>query len=91
MDRYVFIKYVFKLKKYIKVKYYLDEGKNWGLDLIELERSYEENKSCYDIKAIVIINPGNPTGQVLSRENIEEIIKFAYKKNLFIFADEVIA
>lgn len=28
-------------------------------------------------------------GQVLSRENIEEIIKFAYKENLFIFADEV--
>lgn len=29
------------------------------------------------------------TGQVLSRENIEEIIKFAHKENLFIFADEV--
>ena len=71
------------------VSYYLDETKNWSLDLAELERSFEENKFCYDIKAIVIINPGNPTGQVLSRENIEGIIKFAHKKNLFIFADEV--
>lgn len=37
----------------------------------------------------MVINPGNPTGQVLSRDNIEEIIKFAYKEQLFILADEV--
>lgn len=37
----------------------------------------------------MVINPGNPTGQVLSRENIEEIIKFAYKEKLFVLADEV--
>lgn len=29
------------------------------------------------------------TGQVLTRENIEKIIKFAYEERLFIFADEV--
>lgn len=40
-------------------------------------------------KAIVVINPGNPTGQVLTRQNIEDIIKFAYKNRLFLFADEV--
>lgn len=67
----------------------MDESKNWGLDLAELERSYEENQSKCSIKAIVVINPGNPTGQVLSRQNIEQLIKFAHKKNLFIFADEV--
>merc|ERR1712051_602526 len=39
--------------------------------------------------ALVVINPGNPTGQVLPRENIENIIKFAHKHRLFIFADEV--
>lgn len=38
---------------------------------------------------IVVINPGNPTGQVLTRENIEAIIRFAYSNKLFIFADEV--
>lgn len=41
------------------------------------------------MKCLVVINPGNPTGQVLSRENIEEIIKFAYENNLFLLADEV--
>ena len=72
-----------------QVGYYLDEDNNWGLDLNELKRSYEENKSKFDIKAIVIINPGNPTGQVLTKENIEGIIKFAHENNLFILADEV--
>lgn len=32
---------------------------------------------------------GNPTGQVLSRENLEAIIKFAYNNRLIIIADEV--
>jgi alanine transaminase len=37
----------------------------------------------------VVINPGNPTGQVLTRANIEMVIKFAAEKGLFVFADEV--
>lgn len=36
-----------------------------------------------------MINPGNPTGQVLSRKNIEEVIKFAYEHDLLLLADEV--
>merc|ERR1711892_1141798 len=36
-----------------------------------------------------VINPGNPTGQVLTRENLEAVIKFAAEKELFVFADEV--
>ena len=42
-----------------------------------------------DVRAIVVINPGNPTGQVLTRHNIEAVIKFAQHKHLFIIADEV--
>lgn len=72
-----------------QVGYYLNEESNWSLEMNELERSYEESlKTCLP-KAIVVINPGNPTGQVLSRQNIENIIKFAHKHRLFIFADEV--
>ena len=36
-----------------------------------------------------MINPGNPTGQVLTKENIEGIVKFAHRYGLFVFADEV--
>ena len=37
----------------------------------------------------VVINPGNPTGSVLTKENIAEIIRFARENNLLIVADEV--
>ncbi|KAF8365921.1 hypothetical protein PRIPAC_83750, partial [Pristionchus pacificus] len=72
-----------------QVGYFLNEENKWGLDESELERSYNESLKEFDTKVIVIINPGNPTGQVLPRENIEMIIKFAKKHNLFIMADEV--
>jgi alanine transaminase len=72
-----------------QVGYYLDEEHHWGLDIAELQRSIDEAKKTCAPRAIVIINPGNPTGQVLSRENIEEIIKFAHRERLFVFADEV--
>lgn len=72
-----------------QVGYYLNEETNWGLDIPELERALEESKqNCYP-RAIVVINPGNPTGQVLTRDNIQNIIKFAHENHLFIFADEV--
>ncbi|XP_044252943.1 alanine aminotransferase 1 [Tribolium madens] len=72
-----------------QIGYFLDESKGWGLDVSELQRSIDEARKVSNPRAIVIINPGNPTGQVLSRQNIEEIIKFAYKEKLFLFADEV--
>lgn len=36
-----------------------------------------------------MINPGNPTGQVMGRETIEKIIKICYEHNIVILADEV--
>lgn len=42
-----------------------------------------------ETKGIIVINPGNPTGQVLPRGNIEEVVRFAYDAGMFIIADEV--
>ncbi len=67
----------------------MDEGNNWALDISELERSISEARKHCQPRAIVVINPGNPTGSVLSEQNIKDIIKFAFKEKLFIFADEV--
>ncbi|KAJ8715840.1 hypothetical protein PYW08_013125 [Mythimna loreyi] len=72
-----------------QIGYYLDEDKNWGLDTAELERAFHEGSKTHAVRALVIINPGNPTGQVLTRANIEDIIRFAHKHQLFVFADEV--
>ncbi|KAG7157580.1 Alanine aminotransferase 1-like [Homarus americanus] len=72
-----------------QIGYYLNESTNWGLDISELERAYDEAKEVSNPKALVVINPGNPTGNVLTKENIQGVIKFAYEKKLFLFADEV--
>ncbi|KAK3764899.1 hypothetical protein RRG08_025420 [Elysia crispata] len=71
------------------INYYLDESSNWSLSVEELKRSMTEARPHCKPKAICVINPGNPTGQVLTRKNIEDIIKFAHEENLFILADEV--
>ena len=40
-------------------------------------------------KAILICNPGNPTGYLYSKEELERLKKIVIKHNLFLFADEV--
>jgi len=72
------------------VPYYLNEDKNWGLTTEELQRSYDESiRDGIDTRALVIINPGNPTGQCLAEENMREIIVFCRKNNVILLADEV--
>lgn len=73
-----------------QINYYLDEENHWELNEKELEKSIKEaKKKKIKPKAIVVINPGNPTGSVLSKENIKMIIRFAKKHKLTILADEV--
>ncbi|KAF9361413.1 hypothetical protein BGX26_003546 [Mortierella sp. AD094] len=72
------------------VPYYLDESKGWGLTVGELQRSYDEAaKSGIETRALVIINPGNPTGQCLTEGNMREIIEFCKKNRVILLADEV--
>lgn len=71
------------------ISYYLDEQNEWALSIDELERALTEAKPHCKPKAIVVINPGNPTGSVLTRHNIEDIIRFARRNGLIIIADEV--
>ena len=42
-----------------------------------------------DVRALVFINPGNPTGQCLSVDNLQQLIKFAYEEKVVLLADEV--
>jgi alanine transaminase len=67
----------------------LNEQENWSLTISELERAYQNSLSACSPRALCIINPGNPTGQVLSLENMQAIIRWAYEKKLIIIADEV--
>ncbi|MBD3378476.1 aminotransferase class I/II-fold pyridoxal phosphate-dependent enzyme [candidate division KSB1 bacterium] len=73
-----------------QVNYFLNEEQGWILNRADLEESLElAKKAGTRVKAIVVINPGNPTGAILPKETISEIIEFAQDHQLMIIADEV--
>ncbi|EAY19490.1 aminotransferase, classes I and II family protein [Trichomonas vaginalis G3] len=72
------------------VPYYLKESANWSLDINELNESYSiAQKAGVNMKAIVVINPGNPTGSVLTAQEMRSVVEFCEQNNILIIADEV--
>lgn len=66
------------------VHYICDEEAEWYPDIADIE-----SKVTPRTKAIVIINPNNPTGAVYPREVLQEIVEVARKHQLIIFSDEI--
>ena len=74
----------------VQINYYPDEDEGWILTRDTLEDSYSQaKKNGVNIRAIVVINPGNPTGSVLNKSCVDEVVDFASEKGLAIIADEV--
>lgn len=48
----------------VQINYYLNEEKCWSLDISELQRALDEARGHCRPRALCIINPGNPTGDV---------------------------
>jgi alanine-synthesizing transaminase len=66
------------------VHYVCDEGANWFPDPNDIKAKITDKT-----KAIVVINPNNPTGALYSDELLKEIIEIARQNNLIISADEI--
>lgn len=64
--------------------YYLDEENGWQPDIDDIKKKINSKT-----KAIVLINPNNPTGSLYTKEVLLEIVELAEKHNLVIFADEI--
>eukprot|EP01067_Filipodium_phascolosomae_P002251 Filipodium_phascolosomae@DN2339_c0_g1_i1.p1 len=72
------------------VPYYLEEDKNWSLDMKHLEKQVADFRAKGGkVRAMVMINPGNPTGAVLTQQVIRDIIGFCEKEGIILMADEV--
>ncbi len=68
-----------------KVVHYLcDEQSDWYPDLEDIKKKINSRT-----KAIVIINPNNPTGALYPREILQQIVEIARKHQLIIFSDEI--
>ncbi len=66
------------------VHYICDEQSEWYPDLEDIEKKISERT-----KAIVIINPNNPTGALYPREVLQQIVEIARRHQLIIFSDEI--
>jgi alanine-synthesizing transaminase len=66
------------------VHYLCDESKDWAPDLNDLRK-----KITPKTKAIVVINPNNPTGAIYSKEVLLELTQIAREHGLILFADEI--
>lgn len=66
------------------VHYICDEASLWHPDTEDIKAKITDRT-----KAIVVINPNNPTGAVYDRTILEEIAKIAEEQELIVFADEI--
>jgi alanine-synthesizing transaminase len=66
------------------VHYLCDEGADWNPDLDDIR-----SKLSTRTRAIVVINPNNPTGAVYERSVLEGIANIARENNLIVYADEI--
>jgi alanine-synthesizing transaminase len=66
------------------VHYLCDEGQQWWPDMADVEAKITERT-----RAIVIINPNNPTGAVYPRHVLEQFADLARRHDLVLFSDEI--
>ncbi|MBL4833271.1 MAG: pyridoxal phosphate-dependent aminotransferase [Pseudomonas sp.] len=66
------------------VHYLCDEQADWYPDIDDIRSKITPNT-----RAIVVINPNNPTGAVYSRDMLEQLAQVARENDLIMFADEI--
>uniref|UniRef100_A0A0E0QYL0 alanine transaminase n=2 Tax=Oryza rufipogon TaxID=4529 RepID=A0A0E0QYL0_ORYRU len=72
------------------VPYYLDESRGWSVNISDLKKQLDGARAKgIDVRGLVVVNPGNPTGQVLVEENQCEIVELCKNECLVLLADEV--
>ena len=72
------------------VPYYLNEEDAWGTDVPGIKEALRKAQAeGIDVRAVAVINPGNPTGASLQAESIQSVIELAAEENLVVLADEV--
>ncbi|KAM6412709.1 alanine aminotransferase 1, partial [Pluvialis apricaria] len=73
----------------VAVPYPLDEERGWAVAGEAVRQALRQARTKCHPKVLCIVNPGDPTGHVLSRQSMEDIIHLAAEENLLLLADEV--
>lgn len=66
------------------VPYFLDEDQGWQPDIDDIIAKVDDKT-----RAIVLINPNNPTGSVATRETLQSLVDLCIERDIVLFADEI--
>jgi alanine-synthesizing transaminase len=64
--------------------YFLDERREWQPDVADMEAKVDRKT-----RAVVVINPNNPTGSIAGEDTLGQVVELARRHNLLILADEI--
>ena len=59
------------------------------VELTQIELAYHQNHDKHNIKAVLLMNPVNPTGEMMELSTIESISNFCMEKGLHLIVDEI--
>jgi aspartate/methionine/tyrosine aminotransferase len=76
-----------KLCEGIEISGRYDESSGWQIDIDNLKSRIRNNKRR--IKYMLVTNPNNPTGTVLSRNALKELVEVANDNEIFLVSDEI--
>jgi alanine transaminase len=74
----------------VALPYHLDESSGWSTSIADVEAAIEKShRDGILARALVVINPGNPTGALLDESTMEKVVQLCEKYSLVLLADEV--
>ena len=73
-----------------QINYHLNESQDWSINIDQMKESLEKARGRgIEPRVLCIINPGNPTGNLFSESDLQQIVKLCYDQGLVLLADEV--
>lgn len=84
LPSYPLFEYLASLENVRPVPYHLRYDGNWHVDFASLEAQLSSRS-----RAVVVVNPNNPTGSVLKEDEVRQLMRVAGERNLAIISDEV--
>ncbi|KAH8112269.1 transaminase [Phellopilus nigrolimitatus] len=74
----------------VPVPYHLDEESGWSTSPEQVQTALEKaQRDGIDVRALVVINPGNPTGSLLNEDVQRALVRLCEQHSLVLLADEV--
>ena len=74
----------------VALPYHLSEPEGWSTSLHEIEAALAKaEKDGVKPRALVVINPGNPTGAILDKSTMQNLVRLCEEHSLVLLADEV--